>query len=93
MLTFFDYLRQRAFEAVIAGVQDAYTYLDNHKNFELGKLSAPEKQVVDEANRGEDCAAQLPPDAKLGNHPTGSDGEKSLPPRKRGRPKKNKGAK
>ena len=92
MLTFFDYLRQRAFEAVIAGVQDAYTYLDNHKNFELGKLSAPEKQVVDEANRGEDCAAELPPAAKLEN-PVGSDGEQPLPPRKRGRPKKNKGAK
>lgn len=32
MLTFFDYLRQRAFESVLAGAQEALELLESQKN-------------------------------------------------------------
>ena len=32
MLTFFDYLRQRAFESVMAGAQEALALLESQKN-------------------------------------------------------------
>ena len=91
MLTFFDYLRQRAFEAVVAGVNGAFEYLDSHKTFDIPKLLKPQSNRSVEAH-----SANERPDRN--SHPTSqrdaanrTDSETPLPPRKRGRPKKSGG--
>ena len=93
MLTFFDYLRQRAFEAVIAGVNDAFEYLDSHKTFNHPKLSQSQLPSVAKANQDDSPSKATTPSASASPHEfNGSTAfaksEKPLPPRKRGRPRK-----
>ena len=94
MLTFFDYLRQRAFEAVVAGVNDAFEYLDSHKSFDSARLPKPQKSGSSKPTEGEP-ANESP--ASGSHRSSQSDGitksasDKPLPPRKRGRPRKSGG--
>lgn len=96
MLTFFEYLRQRSFEAVVAGVHDAFEYLDSHKTFDNPKLSQGPNDRLSAKKNG---LAQSPP-AKAENSNTQqgsgattslSNPERKLQPRKRGRPRKPQG--
>ncbi len=84
MLTFFDYLRQRAFESVLSGAQDALDFLERKKSFNEStqRLAQPAESVVDEPSKAPrkkvaDTASTPPP--KHGDKPI-------APPRDRGRP-------
>lgn len=86
MLTFFDYLRQRAFESVLSGAQDALDALERQKSFSESKKQLPNPADVD----GDDQTPR--PRKKVASQavappPTGDD--KPIPsPRDQGRPKR-----
>ena len=86
MLTFFEYLRQRAFESVIAGVEDAYSHLDSNKAFESGKL--PTDTSREAQPKQLDDNSESSPAHDHGANGSAANKSKPLPPRKRGRPKK-----
>ena len=85
MLTFFDYLRQRAFESVLAGAQEALELLECQKNrngskTQESKLPTPARasQAGPPAKHAEDKSLQEDPAVE---------DDKPLPaPRRRGRP-------
>ena len=84
MLTFFDYLRQRAYESVLAGAQEALEFLESQKNRREPKsepkLPAPrlESGAEPPANQVENSPAQK-------NVPEDED-DLLPPPRRRGKP-------
>lgn len=80
MLSFFDYLRERVREAVLAGVQDAVEILE-HEPFEPKLPSQTEKNAT----------LQPPRPARLSMATGTTTDEKLPPPRKRGpgRPRSN----
>lgn len=87
MLTFFEYLRQRAYESVISGAQEALEELETQQNRKEAKLPNLKLPSADSDAPGEPSGPQS---AK----PTGSAGnpereDELLPaPRRRGRPGK-----
>lgn len=91
MLTLFEYLRQRAFEAVIEGTQDAVSFLESQGSFDRAKGAGEaysrrdpaslEAKSANEDEKQDRTAGEATPDRVLV--------EKPLPaPRRRGRPKK-----
>ena len=91
MLTFFDYLRQRAFESVLSGAQEALEVLENSPN-------RNEPTSGKSKGKGSTLGFQpAKPDIKADNSNKSdgspSDSEDPLPPpRRRGRPsRKSKG--
>ena len=93
MLTLFEYLRQRAFEAVIDGTQDALEFLESQKNFDqseaaentLNRRRAAVASQIDGPRKPH--AASAAGDSRSINNAKG--GEKLPAPRRRGRPRKN----
>lgn len=84
MLTFFDYLRQRAFESVLAGAQDALDVLERQKS-----LHEQQKQITQASEvQGKDGAAnpRMKVDDKSPPAPPTADEKPIPPPRDRGRP-------
>jgi hypothetical protein len=85
MLTFFDYLRQRAFESVLAGAQEALEVLESQKSRRepprnASSLAAPRlaSQAGAPATQPEEISAQ---------GDDSEDDDELLPaPRRRGRP-------
>ena len=84
MLTFFDYLRQRAFESVLAGAQDALDVLEKRKAFSESQRQLPDssestcnQSKPNPRKRVEDKTAEPPPQG---------DDKPIAPPRDRGRP-------
>ncbi len=87
MLTLFEYLRRRAFEAVIDGTQDALEFLESQKNFDQSETA---KNAL--AHRSETPSLQDTSRASRDGRPgeAGSTDDQPLPPpRRRGRPRKN----
>ncbi len=87
MLTFFDYLRQRACEAVLAGAREALDALESqqhpHESTELVARTATRslESLVDEATQRDEPAAPRPTSSAATKDP--------LPrARRRGRPRK-----
>ena len=84
MLTFFDYLRQRAFESVLAGAQEALEVLEDQRNHvEPKAVPAPEaKRSLDfrpnEGSKQEEKTSNNDTDA--------ADDDPLKPARRRGRP-------
>ena len=91
MLTFFEYLRQRSFQSIVAGVQDA---LDSLEKEEYGaSLSQPVRQGGQAAPL--DLLRQTArPEPSSGPELADSDAGADAPPRprRRGRPRKPTGA-
>lgn len=92
MLTFFEYLRQRAFEAVLSGAEEALELLERKASFQAAPTSRTSAsksigQGLLDRGRAEDTPAAdvgQPADAQPAN-----DGGEPLPaPRLRGRPRK-----
>lgn len=91
MLTLFEYLRQRTFEAVIEGTQDAVTFLESQGSFDRVNGADVADSRRDPASlEVRSAKVHEAQDRKAGDATT--DGvlvEKPLPaPRRRGRPKK-----
>lgn len=87
MLTFFDYLRQRAFESVLTGAQEALELLESDKN-----RDAPPTADLQTSNRSLDFQpgeqskpAENDPEDES---PTNEDKDLLPPPRRRGRAQK-----
>lgn len=79
MLTFFDYLRQRAYESVLTGAQEALELLERQESHSAPKSTKSSLPAPDATNE--------PPRTKAGN--TSADDDDLLPPpRLRGRPNK-----
>ena len=87
MLTLFEYLRARVYEAIIAGAQEALDELESKRAFQdgQGKLSST-------ATPHERRAADLLGDIVPLSESTNAEPD-SPPPRKRGRPRKNENRK
>ena len=84
MLTFFDYLRQRAFESVLAGAQDALDVLERQKS-----LREPQKQIPQPSEvHGDDLTAipRKKVEGQSQSAPPEEDEKPIPPPRDRGRP-------
>ena len=85
MLTFFDYLRRRAFESVLAGAQDALAVLESQKNRNEPKSGEPRLPAPAPASQ-----AGPPPSKSENRAPQGRlslvDDHPLPPPRHRGRP-------
>ena len=85
MLTFFDYLRQRAFESVLAGAQEALELLESQKN----RTEPPKHESSLPAPR---LASQPGPTSEQTKtnepqeNPSAGDDELLPAPRRRGRP-------
>ncbi len=89
VLTFFEYLRQRAFESIIEGTQEAIDYLESK-----GERSVPSDvaslsdSLADVAPRQEEENTSNA-NITAGEKTPSSETEKALPPpRRRGRPRK-----
>jgi hypothetical protein len=84
VLTFFDYLRQRAFESVLSGAQDALNFLERQKSFNESKkhLLKPAESPVDETPQ----APRKKVADKTPTRPPKGDDKPIEPPRDRGRP-------
>lgn len=89
MLTLFDYLRQRAFDAVMDGTHDALEYLDGQQG-----TTKSDPSRYSQAGDGPPVIDRQPGSSD-GSQPDGSreddaQSKKVLPPpRRRGRPRKN----
>ena len=84
MLTFFDYLRQRAFESVLSGAQDALDFLERKKSF-----NESAKQLPQPADSLDDDPPKAPRKkvADAASTPPPKDDDKPIAaPRDRGRP-------
>lgn len=88
MLTFFDYLRQRAYESVLSGAQEALQELESQQNRKEGKpsnLTLPPAQPNASGERSE-----KPSERASGPESDPKSDDELLPaPRRRGRPGKN----
>ena len=97
MLTIFEYLRQRAFESILAGVQEALELLESQAAF--GKVTNPAPPDSNQAppaalDQGADEVTEDSDDIKPAANtagPTGNSGELLPAPRLRGRARR-KGA-
>ena len=87
MLTVFDYLRQRVYESVLSGAQEALEELESQQNRKDGKSPTP-KLAATQPN------AQVKRSAEQSDKPffpasnSESDDELLPAPRRRGRPEK-----
>ena len=91
MLTFFDYLRQRAFESVLAGAQEALEVLESQKTRNeppKHESNLPAPRLVSQAG-----APAKQPESNSPEGDRSEDDDELLPaPRRRGRPdQKSKG--
>jgi hypothetical protein len=85
MLTFFDYLRQRAFESVLAGAQEALELLESQKN--RGKPPKHESNLPDLRLIAQAGPVAQPPENNRHEGVHSRDDDELLPPpRRRGRP-------
>lgn len=87
MLTFFDYLRQRAFESVLTGAQEALELLESDKNRDKPQMADPRTSNRSlDFQQGEQSkpAENEPTDGS----PAKDDKDLLLPPRRRGRAQK-----
>lgn len=87
MLTFFDYLRQRAYESVLSGAQEALEELDSQQNRKEGKsphLKLPAAEPDAQAKRSGEQSGK--PTSPASN--SESDDDLLPAPRRRGRPGK-----
>ena len=85
MLTFFDYLRQRAFESVLAGAQEALELLENQKrhNEYQSSISKPSSRVLD----FQQCTPTKQEEETAPNRIASTEDDELLPaPRRRTRP-------
>jgi len=79
VLTLFDYLRQRAFNAIIDGTQDALEHLEN-------------QEAAEGSTKNNGTSPTRPPSIESREAKKDEDNETDaalLPPRRRGRPRKN----
>lgn len=84
MLTFFEYLRQRAYRSILAGAEDALEELE-------GNSPDDERKSADRLlEKFRDGAERNPPifGAASEDSPEGEEKTTLPPPRKRGRPRK-----
>ena len=85
MLTFFDYLRQRAFESVLAGAQEALELLESQKNRTEPPKHEPRLPAPRLASQAGPSSEQPKTNAPQEN--PSQDEDDPLPdPRRRGRP-------
>lgn len=93
MLTLFDYLRQRAFESVIDGTQDALEYLENQKGFDQRRTAEDllARRRPGLGSQEKHSGAKKENSGGAANHEKNGDqsDEQMPPPRRRGRPRKN----
>jgi hypothetical protein len=84
VLTFFDYLRQRAFESVLSGAQEALEFLESQKtlNEPKRKLPRPNQSATDD--RTQSAPKQVEDKSEKGAAKASD--ENIPPPRDRGRP-------
>jgi len=92
VLTLFDYLRQRAFDAVMDGTHDALEYLDGQQGTtksDPSRFSQPgDRHPVIDRQPGSSDGSQ-----SGGSQDSDVQSKKVLPPpRRRGRPRKNQSA-
>ena len=84
MLTFFEYLRRRACQSVVEGVQDALSSIDSQE-FDDAVIKSNESIDVAEEYDDESGVPAFP-----ANQRASTQSEQLPPPRRRGRPKKKK---
>lgn len=95
MLTFFEYLRQRAFEAVLNGAHEALELLECRASFDKNPTSrtSASKSIGQEApldhDRANDGQRSDEDPSMAGARPQGEGGKPLPAPRLRGRPTKN----
>ena len=88
MLTLFEYLRRRAFEAVIDGTQDALEFLESQKNFDQSE-DAKNAIAHRSANPSLQDSSRQTNEAQSAKGGAAVDDQPLPPPRRRGRPRKN----
>lgn len=79
MLTFFDYLRQRAYESVLTGAQEALDLLERQESHSEPKPTKSSLPAPDATNES--------PQTEVANT-SAADDDLLPPPRRRGRPNK-----
>ncbi|MCA9039997.1 MAG: hypothetical protein KDA65_06615 [Planctomycetaceae bacterium] len=85
MLTFFDYLRQRAYESILTGAQEALEFLERKKiqeSAEQVQLAFPFKRTSSSPKSSSTS------DTSPAQESPAPEQEKLPPPRRRGRPPK-----
>ena len=88
MLTLFEYLRRRAFEAVIDGTQDALEFLESQKNFDQSE-AAKNALAHRSGNPSLQDSSRQTDEAHSAKGGAAADDQPLPPPRRRGRPRKN----
>jgi hypothetical protein len=89
VLTFFDYLRQRAFESILAGAQEALEHLENEHTSDRTDGHASRRPSAALAPP-EDGAQRKAQNNAPRNISVPEDDDPLPPPRRRGRPCKNR---
>lgn len=87
MLTFFDYLRQRAYESVLSGAQEALEELETQQNRKEGKSPNLKLPVAESDAQAERSGQQSGKPAGSASN-SESDDDLLPAPRRRGRPGK-----
>ena len=91
MLTLFEYLRRRAFEAVIDGTQDAVEFLESQKSFDQNEAA---KNAIAHRSATASLQDSTRPGSEVQSGKAGTTDDQPLPPpRRRGRPRKNESKK
>ena len=85
MLTFFEYLRQRAFESVLAGAQEALEFLESQQALDGAKQAIP--QLSQPATDDPGLASPAHVVDKSDKATAESNDDSIRAPRDRGRPK------
>ena len=93
MLTLFEYLRKRACESIVAGVQDAVESLDRRSQVQTTDISRPELPRVESKSSSqpnaaprEHTATEFDPEKFLTGPATTREGSRELPPPRRQQP-------
>lgn len=88
VLTFFEYLRKRAFESIVEGAQEAVDFLEDKKAPSISTAEATLTKTLTEKDSERDEKSRAIKDRSSNeDHPSSASEQSLPPPRRRGRPR------
>lgn len=88
VLTFFEYLRKRAFESIVEGAQEAVDFLEDKKAPSISTAEATLTKTLTEKDSARDEKSREMKDRSSSeDHPSSASDQSLPPPRRRGRPR------
>lgn len=91
VLTFFEYLKQRAYEAILDGAHEAIEFLEANKDHSASKSEETLSKSLEAKGSQLTTQGSLPDAKKAGQQHPQVESESTLPPpRRRGRPRKDR---